>query len=101
MVREPLRSIILCALALVWVSERAQVRAILSSSAPDPCWSETVEKAERDKLQVDCLPGSPAFVVCEVARISYALVDFACVLTDLAETTPLQLRGPPETRMLV
>jgi hypothetical protein len=86
---------ILCALALVWASERAHVRVVFSSSAPDPCWSETVEQAERDKLQVDCLPGSPAFVLCEVSPFSYALVEFVAKLTDHAEITPFQLRGPP------
>ena len=95
MFREPVKSAVLVSLALIWVSERAQVRAFLSNSAPDPCWSETVEKAERDKLQVDCLPETSGNLPLEVTPIHYTLVDFVAPLIDLAEHPPLQLRGPP------
>jgi hypothetical protein len=100
MVRDPLKSIILCVLALIWIGERANLATALSRSAFDPCWSESVEKAERDKLHVDCLPGAPAFVAREIATVSSFVVDLIAVLTNLVETTPNQLRGPPAIGLL-
>ena len=95
MASQSMRSAVLVLIALVWVCEWVQVRAVIFADSQQPCCSESKEEAKSDKFQLDSLPCCGAVAPLEVAILFNESIDLAAHSYAVSESSSHQLRGPP------
>lgn len=88
-------AVLLCALALAWLSTWGQMRASLLGDSHETCWFEIEQSEQSQKGQHDCFAATTPCLSMEPASYYATLVEIDVLSSDIKDSLAAPKRGPP------
>lgn len=88
-------AVLLCALALAWLSTWGQMRTSLLGVSHETCWFEIEQSEQSQKDHPDCFAAMTPCLSMEPASYYATLVEIDVLSSDIKDSLAAPKRGPP------